>query len=784
MPALTRAQNNPATIALPGGSFESPTYTASPFYGFQPTNSEWTWSGFAGVQRNGSGLGAAGAPDGAQTAFLQGSGSAGSQGAFSQNVTLTAGVYKVSFKAAQRATGAAVPIQIKMDGTALGAPITPASTSFATYASAPFRVSGSGGTYRLGFSNNSNSGISMSLIDSIVVEVAQPVVSGGFEAPVTSSYGYAPANSGWTWSGFAGIQHNGSLGANAPEGVQTAFLQGASNPGSFSQVINLSAGSYKVVFKAAQRPNIASTPIQVRIDGNPIGSPITPSNSAFTSYSSSSFTVGAGNHTLGFSTTSAGGGFYSLIDDVTIESNTTPTVALPAPLAPRAPVNLSAVRQGNQVNLSWYSVGGATGYKMKRSATSGGPYTTFPDAVTSTAFYDRGIDAGTSYYYRVFAFNAANYGDDSEEVLSLGTPVVKATAGSNQVVLRWNSIAGATSYSVTGSSSAGGSPAFSVPVSGTTATSTGLAIGTDYYYDVTAWSAKSGNTTAQIRVLTLPGDIPSIGASAISSQNQVELLWDPAGPAANTSYRVMRATVAGGPYTTLPQTVSSTSFSDTGLARTTYYYRVYAFNSSGNGPASREVSVTLIAAPSAPTLTATGSASTSTTALANLNWKAVSGADYYKIERSESNADYVFLKYVASNNFTDSGLNYGTTYNYRVYACNEGGFSVPSNVASVTVSQPAPTPTPIPTVCADAGANCRSNTNSHRSSDTGANCSSDTGANCGSDTGANCGSDTGANCGSDACADARANGCTDTSADGYAAACGSLSANRFYRYRS
>ena len=52
------------------------------------------------------------------------------------------------------------------------------------------------------------------------------IQNGSFETPSIASYAYRPSSS-WTFIGNAGIQHNGSAwGApNAPDGVQTAFLQ-------------------------------------------------------------------------------------------------------------------------------------------------------------------------------------------------------------------------------------------------------------------------------------------------------------------------------------------------------------------------------------------------------------------------------------------------------------------------------------------------------------------------------------------------------------------------------
>src|SRR5207244_1405140 len=44
--------------------------------------------------------------------------------------------------------------------------------------------------------------------------------------------------------------------------------------------------------------------------------------------------------------------------------------------APAAPTNLTATAGSGQVGLSWSASSGATSYNVKRSSTSGGPYTT------------------------------------------------------------------------------------------------------------------------------------------------------------------------------------------------------------------------------------------------------------------------------------------------------------------------------------------------------------------------------------------------------------------------
>ncbi|MFC7337933.1 discoidin domain-containing protein [Haloferula chungangensis] len=56
-----------------------------------------------------------------------------------------------------------------------------------------------------------------------------------------------------------------------------------------------------------------------------------------------------------------------------------------------------------QINLNWSAVSGATSYVLKRSLTSGGPYTLLADRLPATNFVDRDLTAGTTYYYVVAA---------------------------------------------------------------------------------------------------------------------------------------------------------------------------------------------------------------------------------------------------------------------------------------------------------------------------------------------------------------------------------------------
>ena len=81
------------------------------------------------------------------------------------------------------------------------------------------------------------------------------------------------------------------------------------------------------------------------------------------------------------------------------------------------------------------------------------------------------------------------------------------------------------------------------------------------------------------------------GLAALATDSQVRLSWNAADFA--TSYTPKRATVTGGPYTTLATGVAGQSYTDsTAVNDTTYYYVVSANNAAGEGPNSAEVSAT------------------------------------------------------------------------------------------------------------------------------------------------------------------------------------------------
>jgi autotransporter-associated beta strand protein len=91
------------------------------------------------------------------------------------------------------------------------------------------------------------------------------------------------------------------------------------------------------------------------------------------------------------------------------ETNATPTATTPA-----VPAGVLAAGQYQQVRLNWASSFGATGYNVKVSSTSGGPYTTFTNSGSTTA-YVTGLANGTTYYFVVSSLNAIGESANSSE---------------------------------------------------------------------------------------------------------------------------------------------------------------------------------------------------------------------------------------------------------------------------------------------------------------------------------------------------------------------------------
>jgi len=153
--------------AVANGSFEMPS-VGSASYVYNPMGGSWTFNGYSGIQSNGSAWFTANAPDGTQTAFLQGYPGPAGAGSISQSVTFpAAGNYALTFQAARR-QGQVQPLRFSVDGVQVGGLLTAAGNSFAPLTSAPFSIS-MAGAHTLTLSATDNSADLSAFVDQLAL---------------------------------------------------------------------------------------------------------------------------------------------------------------------------------------------------------------------------------------------------------------------------------------------------------------------------------------------------------------------------------------------------------------------------------------------------------------------------------------------------------------------------------------------------------------------------------------------------------------------------------------
>ena len=193
--------------------------------------------------------------------------------------------------------------------------------------------------------------------------------------------------------------------------------------------------------------------------------------------------------------------------------NSSEVMAIPLPPPPAPPSGLSAIPGDTQVALSWSASSGATSYNVKRSTSSGGPYTTVANG-GGMSLIDTGLANGTTYFYVVSALNPGGESANSAEVSATPLPPPAAptnltvTLSGGSVLLNWTGAAGANGYNVRRATAPGGPFVTLAPgIGGTTYTDSTASAGTTYYYSVSAVNSAGESAPSAIGSVT-PGFLP------------------------------------------------------------------------------------------------------------------------------------------------------------------------------------------------------------------------------------------------------------------------------------
>ena len=167
-----------------------------------------------------------------------------------------------------------------------------------------------------------------------------------------------------------------------------------------------------------------------------------------------------------------------------------------ATTAPATPLEPTAATQSDDaISITWSAVADATHYKLYRATVSGGLLTPIGGEIATTEYVDRGLDANTSYYYRLESCNDNGCSGRSPEVSATTYPAAPDTPeiptadtqSDSEIEIRWSEVARAMHYKLYRSTVSGGSYSQTGgDIAATRYRDSALSVKTAYYYQLEA----------------------------------------------------------------------------------------------------------------------------------------------------------------------------------------------------------------------------------------------------------------------------------------------------------
>jgi fibronectin type 3 domain-containing protein len=342
-----------------------------------------------------------------------------------------------------------------------------------------------------------------------------------------------------------------------------------------------------------------------------------------------------------------------------------------------------------QLTMTWVdNSGGEAAFSIERKTGNAGTYAEIAQQSAGVISYvDTTVSGGTTYCYRVRAFDSAGTSTYSNEACaspggSFTVTVAKAGTGFGTVT---STPAGITC----------GADCSEPYVSGTLVTlSATPATGSTF----SGWSGGGcsgaapcslvGNSAVTITATfadTTAPSAPTALAAPVVGTTQLGLSWTASTDNVGvTGYRVERCQGVGCSSFGQVAAPTATSFSDTGLAAgTSYSYRVRATDAAGNlsgysAVVSAATTSTSSGDATAPDIPAGLTAVALSTTQINVSWGASTskiGVTGYRVERCQGASCSSFVQVAAptGTRFRNRWLTPGTTYSYRVRAVDAAG---------------------------------------------------------------------------------------------------------------
>ncbi len=506
--------------------------------------------------------------------------------------------------------------------------------------------------------------------------------------------GHGPGGRAWNDSWFG---RNDGVDTYATSDPGTALKVGGNDPGEWQRyTVSCTPGTYNLNIRYSATGTNAQ--MHVLLNGinlsGAVNLPITGGVENYATWTLPAITVSAsGSATLEIGCDIGG---YDLL---WVEFQPFGTGPLP-------PSGLTATPGNGAVSLTWIGSTGATNYLVKRSAASGGPYTTIGSA-SATSYHDTALSNSATYFYVISALNPGGASANCAEIgVSPQTSSLPAGWAARDVGIAtlWSGDSGDVGLAGNAQLSGG---VYTLDGSGLDIW--GAADSFQF-----AYRGVSGDCTLVARVTTLQDTDPWAKAGIMIREG---LQWD--------SPNAMACVTAqnGAQFTYRSQTAGSSSgISAAGAAP--YWVRlvrsgntVTSYRSSNGSswsqigsatvPMSRNAFVGLAltahnnmqlatatfdnvtissAPPPPPTLLASLPAWRAVT----LTWSGPPEANSFNVKRSRTPAGTyeVIAIGVTANSYTDTGLDDGTTYYYVVSSMNLSGESVNSNEGNATTPAP------------------------------------------------------------------------------------------------
>jgi len=394
------------------------------------------------------------------------------------------------------------------------------------------------------------------------------------------------------------------------------------------------------------------------------------------------------------------------------------SVTAPGPV-PTMPVDVTISLENGQLSLDWPPVDGAQGYNLYWTTDETGDITPAHSRITriQSPYTHIQLNNGTRYRYRLSALN--NHGESALSSEVNGTPQVvipgvpagvQALAGDESILVRWNPVQDATSYTLTTDD---GTVTNTLADVRSPYHITGLNNATAYQIRIQAQNTQGLSDPSTPVTATPQEPVPNAPNTLVARPGNAEVLlqWAAATPQnaddpneTITAYRVYTATHPGvrpDNSTLINATPTSNDDGRWQLRHTAlqngqrYFYVVSAQNAGGEGGLSPEV----WARPRVSTPGVPGS----------LSAEAGNGQvriDFTPPDNSESSTTYnlywtrsldegrssteVISNVEPGYLFRNGEDTNGTTYFFRVSTVNNGNESPPSDEVSATPQIPAP----------------------------------------------------------------------------------------------